>query len=138
MWPSLQETADLVTFTEEIFNGKLHFLFSAYSEWIRGSNTDNAFNRYQFESGYDKRIRLWRKNPLLGTFTDSWPVPSPINFERSWCTFFHHYLDLWISSHFQLFLEAWTKLIQFYNKFYIKPVQQIIPFFWYFEPKSAL
>ena len=28
MWPNLQETADLVTFTEDIFNGKLHFLCS--------------------------------------------------------------------------------------------------------------
>ena len=26
MWPNPQETADLITFTEEIFNGKLHFL----------------------------------------------------------------------------------------------------------------
>ena len=26
MWPNPQETADLVTFTEEILNGKLHFL----------------------------------------------------------------------------------------------------------------
>ena len=25
MWPNLQETADLITFTEEILNGKLHF-----------------------------------------------------------------------------------------------------------------
>ena len=25
MWPNPQETADLVTFTEKIFNGKLHF-----------------------------------------------------------------------------------------------------------------
>ena len=28
MWPNLQQTADLVTFTEEILNGKLHFLCS--------------------------------------------------------------------------------------------------------------
>ena len=28
MWPNLQKTAELVTFTEEIFNGKLHFLCS--------------------------------------------------------------------------------------------------------------
>ena len=28
MWPNLQETADLVTFTEEILNGKLRFLCS--------------------------------------------------------------------------------------------------------------
>ena len=26
MWQNLQETADLVTFTEEITNGNLHFL----------------------------------------------------------------------------------------------------------------
>ena len=26
MWRNLQKTADLVTFTEEILNGKLHFL----------------------------------------------------------------------------------------------------------------
>ena len=25
MWPNPQETVDLVTFTEEILNGKLHF-----------------------------------------------------------------------------------------------------------------
>ena len=28
MWPNPQENADLVTFTEEIVNGKLHFLCS--------------------------------------------------------------------------------------------------------------
>ena len=28
MWPNLQETTDLVTFTEEIFNEKLRFLCS--------------------------------------------------------------------------------------------------------------
>ena len=28
MWPNSQETTDLATFTEEILNGKLHFLCS--------------------------------------------------------------------------------------------------------------
>ena len=28
MWPNSQETEDLVTFTEEFFNGKVHFLCS--------------------------------------------------------------------------------------------------------------
>ena len=28
MWPNLQKTAELVTFTEEIFDGKLKFLCS--------------------------------------------------------------------------------------------------------------
>ena len=27
MWPNPQETADLVTFTGEMLNGKLHFLY---------------------------------------------------------------------------------------------------------------
>ena len=31
MWPNLQETADLVTFTEEILNGKLHFFVQCIS-----------------------------------------------------------------------------------------------------------
>ena len=32
MWPNPQETADLVTFTEEILNGKRHFLCSVSFE----------------------------------------------------------------------------------------------------------
>ena len=31
LWPNPEETADLVTFTEEIRNGKLHFLCSVSS-----------------------------------------------------------------------------------------------------------
>ena len=31
MWPNLEFPADLVTFTEEILNGKLHFLSSEVS-----------------------------------------------------------------------------------------------------------
>ena len=30
MWPNTQFPADLVTFTEEILNGKLHFLHSVF------------------------------------------------------------------------------------------------------------
>ena len=33
MWPNAQEPADLVTFTEEILNGKLHFLRSVGKKW---------------------------------------------------------------------------------------------------------
>ena len=37
MWPNPQKTADLVTFTEEILTGKLHFLCSGrcYSKFIQ-------------------------------------------------------------------------------------------------------
>ena len=33
MWPNLQETADLVTFTKDIFNGKLHFFVQWHYKW---------------------------------------------------------------------------------------------------------
>ena len=33
MWPNPQETADFVTFTEEILNGKLHFLCNGCRNW---------------------------------------------------------------------------------------------------------
>ena len=32
MWPNSQEIADLVTFTEEILNGRLYFLREIYSK----------------------------------------------------------------------------------------------------------
>ena len=38
MWPNHQETGDLVTFTEEILNGKLHFLFSVISWQLQIEN----------------------------------------------------------------------------------------------------
>ena len=34
MWPNPQQTADLVTFTEEILNGKLYFFSSAPSHSV--------------------------------------------------------------------------------------------------------
>ena len=37
MWPNPQLPADLVTFTEEILNGKLHFLCSATNYVNKGS-----------------------------------------------------------------------------------------------------
>ena len=32
MWPNPHETVDLATFTEKVFNEKLHFLWSELSE----------------------------------------------------------------------------------------------------------
>ena len=35
MWPNPQEATDFVTFTEEILNGKLHFLCSVHvPRWV--------------------------------------------------------------------------------------------------------
>ena len=41
MWPNLQFPADLVTFAEEILNGKLHFLRSEKFEEIFWWNSSN-------------------------------------------------------------------------------------------------
>ena len=38
MWPNPQETADILTFTEEILNGKLQFLRSDGSEEMKKIN----------------------------------------------------------------------------------------------------
>ena len=38
MWPNSQETADLVTFTEEILDGKLYFLCSECSAYSNSSS----------------------------------------------------------------------------------------------------
>ena len=35
MWQNPQETADLVTFTREVLNGKLHFLFCVYPKLLK-------------------------------------------------------------------------------------------------------
>ena len=40
MWPNPQETADLVKFTEEILNGKLHFLCSGLTIIIKNNNNN--------------------------------------------------------------------------------------------------
>ena len=50
MWPYPQETADLVTFAEEILNGKLHFLRSVaffvkrfiLDIWLGSENTSEV------------------------------------------------------------------------------------------------
>ena len=40
MWPNLQETVDLVTFTERILNGKLHFLYRVtYKNYLNSETT---------------------------------------------------------------------------------------------------
>ena len=49
MWPNPQFTTDLLTFTEEILNGKLHFMCSVTNKYLRpydcsGSNFIAAAN----------------------------------------------------------------------------------------------
>ena len=43
MWPNRQETADLVAFTEEILNGKLHFFVQCVFDKTFSVKTVNGF-----------------------------------------------------------------------------------------------
>ena len=47
MWPNLQETEDLVTFTEEIHNGKLHYFVQCFE-----LQTEPPFKWRIFPKGY--------------------------------------------------------------------------------------
>ena len=49
MWPNPQFPADLVTFTEDILNGKLHF--SAVHAW-----SVDTFKRFRYAQWYDPYI----------------------------------------------------------------------------------
>ena len=57
MWPNPRETADLVTFTGEILNGKLHFLCSV--NWAR-------------RQVKKKQPSHWRCYSIVETNNDSW------------------------------------------------------------------
>ena len=50
MWPNLQETADLVTFTEEILNGKRHFLYIVYFHAFDGARKTRVRK---------KKVHIW-------------------------------------------------------------------------------
>ena len=42
MWANSQETADLVRFTKDIFNGKLHFLYSGRAKTLNLLSTPQS------------------------------------------------------------------------------------------------
>ena len=48
MWPNPHETADLVTFTEEILNGKLHFLCNVEKRRRKPKNEKNPNNNNKY------------------------------------------------------------------------------------------
>ena len=48
MWSNRQKTADLVTFTAEILNGKLHFLCSVYHKRYGNFMSQQPFMKIMF------------------------------------------------------------------------------------------
>ena len=67
MWPNPQETADLVTFTEEVLNGKLHFFHSDHklAVFIKSKYDWNLFLPMVFFKSFDEIIELWHNIGLI-------------------------------------------------------------------------
>ena len=71
MWPNPEETADLVTFTKEIPNGKLHFLCSALSRkksFILQEQPLAGVARSSFSKNFK---RFWEKLQILQRLTET-------------------------------------------------------------------
>ena len=61
MWPNLQETADFVTFTEEILYAKFHFLCIAWTYVINdlnGAEIVGTFHENKLEKTDKKKFRI--------------------------------------------------------------------------------
>ena len=75
MWPNPQFPADLITFTGEILNGKIRFLFNEdYSDYQKSSflNVINAMHRHTI--AFAKLIVLfYRENTVLGLMSSANP-----------------------------------------------------------------
>ena len=63
MWPNPQETADLVTFNEEIFNGKLQFFVQFYINFLN----PEIYLNYQFIYNNPQRFSTINNDPQRPT-----------------------------------------------------------------------
>ena len=81
MWANLQFTADLVTFTEEILNRKLYFLYieSRYGYWYLFAKW-NAWNEVVFLNNQQQKTFLQRKNVIEQEYNNPFGV-NPIEKE---------------------------------------------------------
>ena len=57
MWPNLQVTVDLVTFTEEILHGKLHFLCSVRIQWACEINLEKRLQNVESKNENENGIQ---------------------------------------------------------------------------------
>ena len=58
MWPNPQETTDLVTFTEEILNGKLYFVCAVQIIFSSVSVTHDACNQTPWKGTWKQHLRF--------------------------------------------------------------------------------
>ena len=68
MWPNPQETADLVTFTEETLQGKFHFLCSAKNDDYSTNWKNNIDQIITRDRVIDDNLKRQIKNWTLHTF----------------------------------------------------------------------
>ena len=60
MWPNPQETADLVTFIEEIHNGKLHFLCNDnFKPFLTAPLLNNQTSKLSATIGFEIYLEKW-------------------------------------------------------------------------------
>ena len=64
MWANLPFAADLVTFTEEILNGKLHVLCSAIDKWSSGKVKLSLTSCLSLDGNFQLKVSLIRKTDI--------------------------------------------------------------------------
>ena len=64
MWPNPQEAVDLVTFTEEILNGKIHFLCSICKKGVL-RNFEKFTGKHMCQSLFLNKVSGLRPATLL-------------------------------------------------------------------------
>ena len=119
MWPNSQFPADLVTFTEEILNGKLHFLRSVACKSLHSIFVFSLISSY-----LDKKKGLaefdWQAFDIY-----------PKLVRRNWkekLNYFSRYVDFWHQQHACLhftvrFSVHWMKCYKAKVKYLIKTVK---------------
>ena len=67
MWPNPQETADLVTLTQEILNGKLFCAVELFKRWSAnfGKLITELFNLSMTLGGFPDACKIQKAKPLL-------------------------------------------------------------------------
>ena len=120
MWPNLQFPADLVTFTVEICNGKLHFLCSVRCDWkqkeVISEIAKLQMNVWMFVSG-GEMVGRNKYGPLISP-TVLWIIsvwyknPSKkLSFSEIFASYFH------------LSLKLFCKILVFWQKTQTSPNQ---------------
>ena len=101
MWPNPLETADLVTFTEEILNGKhqflcsvnnLKFFFTCFSEKLKSYLSNFCTKIKNALAGHLQPLSRYNKKQMLNISkpSDVYSEPSQTSYMESFAKIFNH------------------------------------------------